>query len=271
MAPAQTISWIAEPVVFPDRYQRFLDAIAAAGHELLLWREDTTFDSAPTPAHDVVVFHGSLGTAAELHRAARWTPGAYCDVAAFHCSNWYASAAPWLLADRCVFTTVAELISDPVAVAADLAIDGEIFVRPDSPLKPFSGRRCRIEDLSLEALDYGYYYDDEHTAVVVAAVRPVTREWRFVVADGRAVAASGYSAERRDPTDGSAAPWDAANSIAARFEAPSNVYVMDLGLGPDGVRLVEINPFSGADLYGCDPHAVVSAVSAAACRVSRVG
>ena len=36
-----------------------------------------------------------------------------------------------------------------------------IFVRPDSPLKPFSGRVLDRDSISLAALDHGFYFDDE--------------------------------------------------------------------------------------------------------------
>lgn len=56
----------------------------------------------------------------------------------------------------------------------------------------------------------------------------------------------------------------AAARIAGELEAPEEVYVLDV-CEPDGhLRLLELNPFSGADLYACDRREVVAAVSARA-------
>jgi len=40
------------------------------------------------------------------------------------------------------------------------------------------------------------------------------------------------------------------------------VFVLDVCRTPDGLKLLELNPFSGADLYSCDRHAVMAAVHA---------
>lgn len=264
MAADSPISWIVEPVVFPDRYQHFIAAIKRAGHELLIWDETTTLESVPAPEHDVCVFHGSLGTAANIRKAARWSPGAYCNIDGFHCSAWYPTAREYLLASQWGRATVQSLVDDPLGVAGDLACDGRLFVRPDSPLKPFSGRVCTLSNLSLADLDFGFYYDDPSLPIVFSPVTDVVAEWRFVIAGGRIAAVSGYEADGRSAVANGDIPTAVARRIATDFDPPDSVYVMDLCLSEDEVKLVEINPFSGADLYACDPAAIVEAVSAQA-------
>ena len=48
--------------------------------------------------------------------------------------------------------------------------------------------------------------------------------------------------------------------VAARLRAPDPVFVLDVCESDTGLHLLEINPFSGADLYGCDRAALVQAV-----------
>jgi hypothetical protein len=55
--------------------------------------------------------------------------------------------------------------------------------------------------------------------------------------------------------------WDFAAEIATELTPPQRVYVLDVCETEDGYRLLELNPFSGADLYGCDLDAVVAAVA----------
>lgn len=76
------------------------------------------------------------------------------------------------------------------------------------------------------------------------------------------VAGGAYDAEGRQAReDSSGIPWAFASEIAKSLSGPEEVYVLDLCEADGKVRLVELNPFSGADLYGCDPDAVVRAVS----------
>ena len=89
------------------------------------------------------------------------------------------------------------------------------------------------------------------------------QEWRFIIAKGEVVANSAYVAEGREAQSGDV-PSEAlllAAEIGAKFDAPDPVYVLDLVETPVGWCLLELNPFSGADLYHCDFDAVVSAVT----------
>lgn len=147
-----------------------------------------------------------------------------------------------------------------------------MFVRPDSPLKPFSGRVLDRVGITAAALDHGFYYDDDRLPVVVTPVVEVGEEWRFVVAEGRVVAGSGYVADGRASTGSLAedhAAWVFAEDVVARLPAPERVFVVDVCETPAGLRLLELNPFSGADLYDCDRDAVVAGVGRAVPRADR--
>ena len=54
-----------------------------------------------------------------------------------------------------------------------------------------------------------------------------------------------------------------AKEIVGVLPAPDPVYVLDLARTEAGLGLVELNPFSGSDLYGCDRDAIVAAVAKA--------
>jgi hypothetical protein len=126
------------------------------------------------------------------------------------------------------------------------------------------------DDVSLAALDFGFYFDDPDLPVVVTPARTIGREWRYVVAEGQLVAGSAYSADGRtamlDNPGGE--PWQFAEKVAKALEPPEEVYVLDVCEAEGELKLLELNPFSGADLYGCSAHDVVKTVSEAAMRFS---
>ena len=227
------------------------------------------FRLVPAPGHTPrlaetrVVFHGSLGNAARITQELPWRPGAFCATDRFRCSAWYPDAKPWLLHQSWVLTTVAGLVADAETVLVPIGSPESFFVRPDSPLKPFSGRVLNRGGLSLRALDHGFYYDDDALPIVVAPVRTVGREWRYVVCERQVVAGSEYVAAERSakPDDPAGAPWAFAAEIARTLPEPEPVFIIDICDTSEGLRLLELNPFSGADLYACDRHAVVRAVS----------
>lgn len=257
------LSWYLEKDVFTDGHERLAKAAREAGHHVIYW-DDGWWEtgSIPRPPGTHAVFHGSLGNASRL--ASQWPvrPGAFCRSDAFCCTAWYPSAARWLLHRKWQVMPAAAFVADPEPAMERVGSDGLFFVRPDSPLKPFSGRVLSKDDLSLQALDHGFYYEDETIPVVVAPVVEVGREWRFVVVDGRVVCGSAYEAGSRQEALGPGAgpAYALASEIASELPSPEPVYVLDVCQTPEGLRLIELNPFSGADLYACDRHAIVKAL-----------
>lgn len=136
---------------------------------------------------------------------------------------------------------------------------GQRFVRPDSPLKQFAGQI--VDRPTAMQLGLGFYHDDLDLPVIVAPVVDIDHEWRFVVVAGRPVSWCGYVASTRSANDSfSADALALASEVAAAFDAPDPVYVLDVAETPRGIKLVEANPFSGADLYDCPCEPIVAAI-----------
>ena len=285
--------WLLEDTVLPELHASMRETAAKLGHEVWAWDADN-----PPRVEDKrpLVFHGSLNVASDISTTTRqasrlgYWPGGYCHTSVYRCSAYYELARPWLLHQNWWFMTAAEfcsgVVGSRVGSAGRLLKDAgpKLFVRPDSPLKQFSGRVIDLENPCtarprLEDLDFGFYYDDPNLPIVVAPFIPdLGMEWRFVVVDGVVVAGSGYVPWTRKgagPAPRDSWPWGMAQEIAREFPrrqtdayAPlvlDRVYCIDL-VEPEvskwgaRLRLVELTPFSGADLYDCDLEAVMRAV-----------
>ncbi len=258
------VTWVLEAETFPGSHESMREAIVQEQNAVVIWNADWWANGRwPRLNENAVVFHGSLGNAARITQELPWRPGAYCNTAAFHCSSWYPRAKEWLVHRDWKVISVNALVTNPNAALDCLGGPDAIFIRPDSPLKPFSGRVLHRDAISLKALDHGFYFDDINLPVVLAPVRSITREWRYVVVSQEVVAGSAYQADGRSalPDDSTGGSWQFASLIAKRLEAPEEVYVMDICEANDELRLLELNPFSGADLYACRRRDVVAAVS----------
>jgi len=258
------VLWLLEPDLYAEGAHPLTVAALEAGHAVRRW-DDGWWSAGALPSQEgPVVFHGSLGNAARIAELGRWTPGAYCNTAGFSCSRWYPAAARWLVHDAFEITTVEQLVARPREVAGSLADgSGEVFVRPDSPLKPFSGRVVKLDGLTPAHLDHGFYYEDLELPIVVARTQRLGAEWRFVVAEGRVVTGCRYVADGRSGAGAEVEPAAAAlaETIAGELTGPDPIYVLDLVESEAGLRMVEINAFSGADLYDCEGATVVEAVA----------
>ena len=265
------ITWIIESDVYNDNNSRLVDAAKALGHEIIRWDDEWILrNKFPTPLNSFTVFHGSLGIASQITSRTNWKPGAFCTSKNFYCSAWYSYCQDWLIHKKWVYTTVSKFIADPDLIFEKIEAEDSVFVRPDSPLKPFSGRVVQKSGVSLKALDYGYYYEDENLPIVITPFCTINQEWRFVVVNKRVVTGSAYIAGSRDESNciSSGREWDYAQVIANNITSPDDVYVLDLCESEGDYKLLEINPFSGADLYACDRTAIVKSISLLANRAA---
>ena len=260
-----TITWILEPDVYTECHDKLREALKLRGHKIIdwddLWWTDGIPKSIPT---NPIVFHGSLGNASRINQEMSWIPGSFCTVENFKCSNYFEKAQKWLLHKEWKVLPASQLVANPIAFENESELCEKIFVRPDSPLKPFSGRVLEVDKISLRSLDHGFYYEDENLPVVVAPIRNIGSEWRFVICNNKVITGSGYVADTRSPTELSSDDkvWSYAAKVANDIEAPEIVYVLDVCECDGDLHLIELNPFSGADLYACDSTKIVNAVVA---------
>lgn len=260
-------TWLIEADAFPKTAQQVIDLLEVLHVPWLPWPIPP--DRRPPGEGAVVLFWGSLGAAYTQRVADRWRPGAIGPIEVFHNSTYHRPLHPHLANPDAIFTTAAQLVAEPSRVLAPLGCPDRIFVRPDSPLKPFSGRVVRLDQLSLEALDHGFYYDDPQLPILACPVQQIEAEHRFVIAGGRVVGGCTYDPDRsgRGRTVPEAAERLAEQIGAAPWQA-AELYVVDVGLIDGRPRVLELNPFSGADLYDCPTPELIEAACGVARRLS---
>ena len=179
--------------MFRDSHQGLATAAADAGARVVWWQDDWWSDGRwPRPSGSVV-FHGSLGNADRIRQRVAVESWSLLSTSRFACSAWWPRAEGHLVTPRYVLTTVADL----VATGPPPEFGQRVFVRPDSALKPFGGRVLARDEITLGALDHGFYYDDESLPVVVAPEMEIGDEWRFVIVGATVVAGSDYTSEAR--------------------------------------------------------------------------
>lgn len=260
--PVMSITWVVEAEVFPRDAAELPCIAAELGGRAILWDDDWTEETLPA-LPGPVVFRGSLAIADRVARSPKWQPGAFCETTRLHCSAYFPLVSDLLVSERRAETTVAQLVRDASGIASTLGTNsGRLFVRPDSPLKPFSGRVVPIEGLTLASFDCGFYYDDPDLPVIASPVFAVHAEWRLVAIGRTVVAGCGYDPVTHSPTE-VPVPDEVVQlggEVAKRVHSTTPIVVIDIGRTDAGLRLVELNPFSGADLYKCDLAAVAASV-----------
>ncbi len=106
--------------------------------------------------------------------------------------------------------------------------------------------------------------------MIAAPIRELGEEWHFVVVAGEVVAGSAYQADGRvaGPETVDDVPWRFAAEVTNSIPQPEDVYILDVCIADGELRLLELNPFSGADLYNCDGTKIARAVANLVTRAS---
>ncbi|MEO8165226.1 MAG: ATP-grasp domain-containing protein [Betaproteobacteria bacterium] len=219
------------------------------------------------PKDACVISHGDIELVTRIHQERRWTPGAFCAVENFACCNYTCYYGNYLLNRDYIMLPFGELDRCKDFLFDTVGRDDRVFVRPDSPLKLFTGQIATRDTFAADLEFMGFYEFPVNSLVVVSSPKQILNEWRFVVANGKVIAGCQYkngdNLDYQADYDGNA--FDLAQSIAAIDYEPDPVWVMDICKTSDNsYHLLEIGGFSFADLYACNMADVVAAVSAVA-------
>lgn len=270
------VGWLIDGEMFGHYRDKLVECVHAQGHNVQLtnnpqppYRWDdlkrTYRDLFPQGA--CVIAHGDIELISRIHHEGIWTPGAFATVSNFYCSSYYGHFGAYLLNRDYIMLPFAELRRCREFLMRAVGQDGKIFVRPDSPLKIFTGQVAKSESFEADLEFMAFYEFPPESLVVVSRPREITSEWRFVVVDRQVVTGCQYS--KNGAQDIQPGYDDRALELAARIAAneyqPDPAWVMDICQTSDGeFHLLEIGGFSFADLYACEMPKVVEAVSAAA-------
>lgn len=236
----------------PTGPRGLLSAIAQARDTLhtLEWALDTPTLSGrlPSPIPGPAAVYGAHPFLAQvwserpdLHRAIWWDTHAHSHQAVA------ARLGTRMLNAQARITTRAEFLDrfDPRRPC---------FVRPDANAKAANGG---VID------SWGAARALPNVPLVVAPLRPILAEYRFIIAQGQVCTGSQYrrAGQMDVRIDTAPAAADLAQEAAGLY-SPLPLFVCDVADTPEGTRVVEYNAFSASGLYACDGRAIVAAVHA---------
>lgn len=275
------VNWLLDADMFEGYRDELAAAIREQGHQVKLiqtpappfrWDDVGCSYRDSFPAGSCVVAHGDIELVTRIHQEGRWTPGAFCNIEEFAWSNYACHFGAYLLNRDYIMLPFGELDRCQDFLFASVGEDDRVFVRPDSPLKLFTGQIATKKTFQADLDFMGFYEFPAGTLVVISSPKKIRNEWRFVIADGKVVAGCQYKCGDHLEVDANFDP-DArsfAQSIASLGYGPDRVWIMDIcKTAEQSYRLLEIGGFSFSDLYACHMPTVVSSVSKVAGSVWR--
>jgi len=244
------IKWAIESDVF-DNDWLLKKACENNGYESFFFSGNNEFDNH-------TIFYGSLFTAFKMKK----TP---CQVWIdnFSCSSYYPLIErDALLNNRYVLIPYGELLRMKDEIFGMFAAE-QLFIRPNSGKKEFTGYVVSRHDWESEVKSLVMFHDE---LIFISGVKDIEDEWRLVITD-KVVTGSQYI-KSKEMVDSGPVPENIvnfANSIlpemiqAAKYPA----FTADFTVNKynDQPKLLELNSFSCAGLYGSDMDLVVKEVS----------
>lgn len=270
------VGWLIDGDLFDHYRDDLITAIRDQGHDIEIigapkppyrWDDVGCSYRDAYAKNKCVIAHGDIELIARIHQEQRWTPGVFADVQNYFCSNYYCWFSEYLLNRDYIMMPFGELAHHRDRLFDMFPPGHKMFVRPDSPLKLFTGQLVTRDKFDADLEFLGFYEFPRSSIVVVSAARNIVAEWRFVVVNRKVVAGCQYKRQGKLDLQVSydASAFDLATKIAGSDYQPDPAWVLDICETDDGdFHLLEVGGFSFSDLYLSDKQAIVAAVSEAA-------
>lgn len=266
------IIWVLESEVWTkDEEERIEQAIQSEGSEIYHYQlgQDLNqlralrYSSEDKP----VVGRGSIGFIKRIDCGFPWS---FVNWFCFRCSNYYSYLSDFLLSQDFVFMPWRLLPVKKDFLYSVFGKDGNIFIRPDSNDKVFSGRLVSRDDFDTWHGNESLCYDPpQELQCVVAKPEEITNERRFIcsVQDCDILSSSLYKDQNLDQTIClSESQKEQVQKILIKLKENECILdnvpfiVLDMAETPTGHKLIEIGSVNCCSWYNCDPVPVVRSI-----------
>ena len=271
MPTSKKVNWLVDEILNERQYESGYPTIAEAAIELGYNVYKTRYipfsikpdENIPFKKGDCVVTHGTVQFCRQIdkHLGANFCPGTYFNRNVKSFSLFASHFGELMLNDDFYVIPYAEFIR------RRLQPNQEVFIKPDSGMKEFTGKLISYEnfDDEINSMNQIEIVDPE-TLCVIATPKRIDAEFRYVIADKTVITGSEYRWDNVLDVRRDTLPIcdELAKQVAAMEWQADRVYVCDVAFTEGTAKIVELNAFSSSGMYACNTYAVVEAVSAAA-------
>ena len=250
------VGWLIDGGMFEHYRDELLHHIEAQGHEAKLvqspappfrWEDIARSYHEMFPPNQCVVAHGDIELATRIYQEKIWKPGAFCEIDKYKCSNYVCFLGPYWLNRDYTMLPFGEMKRRKEFLFDAFGQSGSIFVRPDSPLKLFTGQLANYDSFDADIEFMGFYEFPIESLVVVSSPKKVVDEWRFVVAQGQVVTGCKYASSGQQVAEAGypQQAFQLAEKIVGLVPDPEAAFIVDVCRTSEGLfQLLEIGGFS---------------------------
>lgn len=277
------INWVIDKYLFDEYEDRLSTAIQNSGANVYFYDDICgkifkKWVSDKFTQDDIVIFHGSLQHGRQLTKLPIY-PGVFMTIDNYECYKYYGYYGDNLLNSEYLMMGLNDVNRNKSMIQKLIPSFGfgangnqsNIFIRPSNGYKTFAGQVISIEQLEkeIDILMKSYGGVDPETLVLLSTTQELEEEYRFAVIDGKVITGSMYmDANNRStfkayydkPVNGGDA-FDFAVEMS-KLHTPDKVFTIDVCRTKKGeYKLLEINSFNCASMYGADYDKIVKATN----------
>jgi len=269
------VNWIIDKYIFEDYEDKLATAILNSGSNLLFYDDLMSITigefliKKKLTESDIIFFHGSLQHGRRVNKLPYY-PGIYLTLENYECYKYYGYFGDNLLNSNYKMMGLNDVLRNKGRIFGDFGTDS-IFIRPSDGFKSFPGQTLPFKNFDQEFNILTKSYGGLETDIlsVVSPVKDIVEEYRFIVIDGKVISGSLYM-DRNNRKEWKAyydkicedqKAFDFAVEMSKIYQ-PDRMYTIDVcKLSNDEYKMIELNSFCCASMYGNDYDKVVNAVN----------
>jgi len=211
-----------------------------------------------------IVVNGPATAIERLQLTRAWKPIGWCDRHVFAASTLVRHWSEYALQQNFQLISLKDLAKEKSRIFSALSIQDQVFARPDAHDKIFDGKLVTLAQFDAWQSQLLNDQIPPETLCLIGQPISIDAEWRIVIRDGKVLTSSSYRVNGRFdksvPAPSGAIEF-AEHVAKAPFPNLPQMYVMDVCQTDGKYGIVEIGSINCSGFYGCDLHAVISAVS----------
>ena len=276
----KSVNWLLEKNIFFDTESKMCEIIRNHGHNVKLIEYIPVLHeikSIPFSENSCIVFYGSLNAASVIKKLYNLYPGIYGTFPNYDYITYSKYFRDFMLNKDFDIYPYYMLLNSERMIYDMYGVDDTVFIRPDSGMKPFTGRTVsRDEFEKVVTGEFTLYGDISPDSIcIVSSPKTIVSETRFVIVDDEIITGSEY---RRDGKHYESDTPDAVqwffleNMIEKTTYRPDRVWIADTCItSDDKIHLLEIGSFSCSGLYKNNLDVIVEKVSNVALEMYKKG
>jgi len=216
----------------------------------------------PFPNNDqqCIVYYGSLQLGKLIKQKTNWVPGIWLNYNSFKCSTYYNYFYNFLFNIPFSFLTFGTLKEEQI-----FKNENEVFIRPDSGFKTFTGNIFKKETFKTELEKIKNCYDVQPEEIVLlSSVKNIKKEWRVFVVENSIVTGSEYISDKKTsinklPDNVIKYTQNVLNLVQWKPEPAFSIDICEDY--SEKLYVLEINSFNCSGIYGANTDILVEEIN----------